>query len=58
MTRRLVAEFAKRSTVALAAERTADLTAREREVLILAARGRARLVMAAYEAGLTTLGTP
>ncbi|WP_026411055.1 response regulator transcription factor [Actinomadura oligospora] len=87
VTRRLVAEFAKRPTVAVeAAERLADLTVREREVLVqvarglsnteiaaelyvtvatvkahmgkllmkLAARDRAQLVIAAYEAGLMT----
>ncbi|RFU36580.1 DNA-binding response regulator [Actinomadura logoneensis] len=87
VTRRLVAEFARRPAVAVeAAERLADLTAREREVLFLVARGlsnteiaaelyvsvatvkahmgkllmklaardRAQLVIAAYEAGLMT----
>ncbi|HEX6525617.1 MAG TPA: response regulator transcription factor [Streptosporangiaceae bacterium] len=89
VTRRLVAEFAKRPTVAAeAAQRLNGVTEREREVLVLIARGlsnteiaaelhlsiatakshvghlltklgardRAQLVIAAYEAGLVTLG--
>ena len=89
VTRRLVAEFAKRPAVAVeAAHRLDGVTEREREVLILIARGlsnteiaaelhlsiatakshvghlltklgardRAQLVIAAYEAGLVTLG--
>jgi DNA-binding NarL/FixJ family response regulator len=89
VTRRLVAEFAKRPTVAVeAAHRLDSVTEREREVLVLIARGlsnteiaaelhlsiatakshvghlltklgardRAQLVIAAYEAGLMTLG--
>jgi len=91
VTRRLVAEFAKRPAVAVeAAHRLEGVTEREREVLILIARGlsnteiaaelhlstatakshvgrlltklaardRAQLVIAAYEAGLATLGAP
>ena len=90
VTRRLVAEFAKRPAVAVeAAHRLDGVTEREREVLVLIARGlsnteiaaelhlsiatakshvghlltklgardRAQLVIAAYEAGLMTLGT-
>jgi DNA-binding NarL/FixJ family response regulator len=90
VTRRLVAEFAKRPAVAVeAAHRLDGVTEREREVLVLIARGlsnteiaaelylsiatvkshvgrlltklrardRAQLVIAAYEAGLVTLGT-
>ena len=89
VTRRLVAEFAKRPAVAVeAAHRLDGVTEREREVLVLIARGlsnteiaaelylsiatakshvgrlltklgardRAQLVIAAYEAGLMTLG--
>ena len=89
VTRRLVAEFAKRPAVASeAAHRLDGVTEREREVLVLIARGlsnteiaaelylsiatvkshvgrlltklgardRAQLVIAAYEAGLVTLG--
>jgi len=89
VTRRLVAEFAKRPAVAVeAAHRLDGVTEREREVLVLIARGlsnteiaaelhlsmatvkshvgrlltklgardRAQLVIAAYEAGLVTLG--
>jgi DNA-binding NarL/FixJ family response regulator len=89
VTRRLVAEFAKRPAVAVeAAHRLDSVTEREREVLVLVARGlsnteiaaelhlsiatakshvgrllaklgardRAQLVIAAYEAGLMTLG--
>jgi DNA-binding NarL/FixJ family response regulator len=89
VTRRLVAEFAKRPAVAVeAAHRLNGVTEREREVLMLIARGlsnteiaaelhlsiatakshvgrlltklgardRAQLVIAAYEAGLMTLG--
>lgn len=89
VTRRLVAEFAKRPAVAVeAAHRLDGVTEREREVLVLIARGlsnteiaaelhlsiatakshvghlltklgardRAQLVIAAYEAGLATLG--
>jgi DNA-binding NarL/FixJ family response regulator len=89
VTRRLVAEFAKRPAVAVeAAHRLNGVTEREREVLVLVARGlsnteiaaelylsiatakshvgrlltklgardRAQLVIAAYEAGLVTLG--
>ena len=89
VTRRLVAEFAKRPAVAVeAAHRLGGVTEREREVLVLIARGlsnteiaaelylsiatvkshvgrlltklgardRAQLVIAAYEAGLVTLG--
>jgi DNA-binding NarL/FixJ family response regulator len=89
VTRRLVAEFAKRPAVAVeAAHRLEGVTEREREVLVLIARGlsnteiaaelhlsiatakshvgrlltklgardRAQLVIAAYEAGLMTLG--
>jgi DNA-binding NarL/FixJ family response regulator len=89
VTRRLVAEFAKRPAVAVeAAHRLNGVTEREREVLVLIARGlsnteiaaelhlsiatakshvgrlltklgardRAQLVIAAYEAGLMTLG--
>jgi DNA-binding NarL/FixJ family response regulator len=89
VTRRLVAEFAKRPAVAVeAAHRLDGVTEREREVLMLIARGlsnteiaaelylsiatvkshvgrlltklgardRAQLVIAAYEAGLMTLG--
>jgi DNA-binding NarL/FixJ family response regulator len=89
VTRRLVAEFAKRPAVAVeAAHRLHGVTEREREVLVLIARGlsnteiaaelhlsiatakshvgrlltklgardRAQLVIAAYEAGLMTLG--
>jgi len=89
VTRRLVAEFAKRPAVAVeAAHRLDGVTEREREVLMLIARGlsnteiaaelhlsiatakshvgrlltklgardRAQLVIAAYEAGLVTLG--
>jgi DNA-binding NarL/FixJ family response regulator len=89
VTRRLVAEFAKRPAVAAeAAHRLDGVTEREREVLVLIARGlsnteiaaelhlsiatakshvgrlltklgardRAQLVIAAYEAGLVTLG--
>jgi DNA-binding NarL/FixJ family response regulator len=89
VTRRLVAEFAKRPAVAVeAAHRLDGVTEREREVLVLVARGlsyteiaaelylsiatakshvghlltklgardRAQLVIAAYEAGLMTLG--
>ena len=89
VTRRLVAEFAKRPAVAVeAAHRLDGVTEREREVLVLVARGlsnteiaaelylsiatvkshvgrlltklgardRAQLVIAAYEAGLVTLG--
>ena len=89
VTRRLVAEFAKRPAVAVeAAHRLSGVTEREREVLVLIARGlsnteiaaelhlsiatakshvghlltklgardRAQLVIAAYEAGLVTLG--
>jgi DNA-binding NarL/FixJ family response regulator len=89
VTRRLVAEFAKRPAVAVeAAHRLDSVTQREREVLVLIARGlsnteiaaelhlsiatakahvgrlltklgardRAQLVIAAYEAGLMTLG--
>jgi DNA-binding NarL/FixJ family response regulator len=87
VTRRLVAEFAKRPAVAVA-HRLDGVTEREREVLVLIARGlsnteiaaelylsiatakshvgrlltklgardRAQLVIAAYEAGLMTLG--
>jgi DNA-binding NarL/FixJ family response regulator len=91
VTRRLVAEFAKRPAVAVeAAHRLDGVTEREREVLVLIARGlsnteiaaelhlsiatakshvghlltklgardRAQLVIAAYEAGLMTLGAP
>jgi len=90
VTRRLVAEFAKRPAVAVeAAHRLDGVTEREREVLVLIARGlsnteiaaelylsvatakshvghlltklgardRAQLVIAAYEAGLMSLGT-
>ena len=90
VTRRLVAEFAKRPAVAVeAAHRLDGVTEREREVLVLIARGlsnteiaaelylsiatakshvgrlltklgardRAQLVIAAYEAGLMTLGS-
>jgi len=89
VTRRLVAEFAKRPAVAVeAVQRLERVTEREREVLVLIARGlsnteiaaelhlsvgtakshvghlltklgardRAQLVIAAYEAGLMTLG--
>ena len=89
VTRRLVAEFAKRPAVAVeAVHRLEGVTEREREVLVLIARGlsnteiaaelhlsiatakshvgrlltklgardRAQLVIAAYEAGLMTLG--
>ena len=89
VTRRLIAEFAKRPAVAVeAAHRLDGVTEREREVLVLIARGlsnteiaaelylsiatakshvgrlltklgardRAQLVIAAYEAGLMTLG--
>jgi DNA-binding NarL/FixJ family response regulator len=89
VTRRLVAEFAKRPAVAVeAAHRLDGVTEREREVLVLIARGlsnteiaaelylsiatvkshvgrlltklgardRAQLVIAAYEAGLMSLG--
>jgi DNA-binding NarL/FixJ family response regulator len=89
VTRRLVAEFAKRPAVAVeAAHRIDGVTEREREVLVLIARGlsnteiaaelhlsiatakshvgrlltklgardRVQLVIAAYEAGLVTLG--
>lgn len=89
VTRRLVAEFAKRPAVAVeAAHRLNGVTEREREVLVLIARGlsnteiaaelhlsiatakshvghlltklgardRVQLVIAAYEAGLVTLG--
>ena len=89
VTRRLVAEFAKRPAVAVeAAHRLDGVTEREREVLVLIARGlsnteiaaelylsiatakshvghlltklgardRAQLVIAAYEAGLMTMG--
>ena len=89
VTRRLVAEFAKRPAVAVeAAHRLDGVTEREREVLVLIARGlsnteiaaelhlsvatakshvgrlltklaardRVQLVIAAYEAGLVTLG--
>ena len=91
VTRRLVAEFAKRPAVAVEAVHRLDgVTEREREVLVLIARGlsnteiaaelhlsiatakshvgrlltklgardRVQLVIAAYEAGLVTLGSP
>ena len=91
VTRRLVAEFAKRPAVAVEATHRLDsVTEREREVLLLVARGlsnteiaaelhlsiatakshvgrlltklgardRVQLVIAAYEAGLVTLGSP